>query len=50
MTARDLLYGLVLEDGRRWGRLRSPSSATTPNAVLDEGSLTPYHWLARARG
>lgn len=49
-TARDLLYGLVLEDGRRWGEAAEPIQREDANAVLDEESETPYHWLARARG
>ncbi len=49
-AARDLLYGLVLEDGRRWGEAATDAQRADADAILDEHSDTPYHWLSRARG
>ena len=49
-SARDLLHGLVLEDGRRWGEAATDIQREDAEAVLDEESQTPLHWLSRARG
>jgi phage terminase large subunit-like protein len=48
--ALDLLYGLVLEDGRRWGEAATTFQKQDAVAVLDEASPTPNHFLTRPRG
>ncbi len=49
-AALDILAGLVLEDGRRWGDVAHPVQWTDAEAVLNPASTTPYHYLTRARG
>jgi phage terminase large subunit-like protein len=49
-AALDLLAGLVLEDGRRWGEAAADFQWQDAQAVLDPASETPYHFLTRARG
>ncbi|MDQ3671488.1 MAG: terminase large subunit [Actinomycetota bacterium] len=49
-SALDLLSGLVLEDGRRWGEVAESFQWADARAVLDPTSETPYHFLTRARG
>jgi phage terminase large subunit-like protein len=49
-AAMELLGGLVLDDGRRWGDVAAPVQWTDARAVLDPGSRTPYHFLTRSRG
>jgi hypothetical protein len=46
--ALDLMRGLVLEDGRRWGDAAVDVQLEDARAVL-EGEI-PYHYLTRARG
>src|SRR5436190_22597417 len=48
--ALDLLAGLVLEDGHRWGEVAAPFQWADARAVLDPESPTPYSFLTRARG
>lgn len=45
----DLMAGLVLEDGRRWGEAAESFQWDDTQAVLDPGAV-PYHFLTRARG
>jgi len=51
--ALELLGGLVIDDGRRWG---DAATAATPVLwedaieILNPASSTPYHWLGRSRG
>jgi hypothetical protein len=47
--AVDLLAGLVLEDGRRWGEAAVPEQWADARAVLDPAGA-PYSYLTRARG
>jgi phage terminase large subunit-like protein len=49
-TAVDLFYGLVLEDDRRMGEAATDVQRVDAEAVLDERSETPLHWLSRSRG
>ncbi len=49
-TALDVLSGLVLEDGRRWGEAAADFQWADAEAVLDAESETPYSFLTRARG
>jgi hypothetical protein len=46
----DLLAGLTLEDGRRWGEAAVAFQWDDARAVLDTASETPYSFLTRARG
>ncbi len=46
----DLLAGLVLEDGRRWGDAAVPVQWEDARAVLDVESATPYSFQTRSRG
>ncbi|HEV2809764.1 MAG TPA: hypothetical protein VGV93_05115 [Acidimicrobiales bacterium] len=49
--ALDVLAGLVLEDGRRWGEAAEPWQWTDAQAVLDPGHEDPRsHFLTRPRG
>jgi len=48
-AALDLLYGLVLEDGRRWGEVAADFQRHDAAAVLDPNGR-PYHFLTRSRG
>jgi hypothetical protein len=48
--ALDLLYGLVLEDGRRWGEAAVDVQRADAEAVLDTGSKTPNHMFTRSQG
>ncbi len=48
--ALDILAGLVLEDGRRWGEVAAAGQWADARAVLDLDSPTPRHWVSRARG
>lgn len=48
--ALDLLAGLVLENGQRWGAAAVPDQWADARAVLDNCAEPPYHWLGRARG
>lgn len=45
----DLMAGLVLEDGRRWGDAAERFQWEDAQAVLDP-DVVPYHFLTRARG
>ncbi len=45
-----VLRSLVLEDGRRWGEAAAAFQVEDAEAVLDEASPTPYHWMGRSRG
>src|SRR5438874_771269 len=45
----ELLAGLVLEDGRRWGEVAAPWQWEDARAVLDPGGA-PFHYLTRPRG
>ena len=47
--ALDLLAGLVLEDGRRWGDAAVAEQWADARAVLNPAG-EPYHFLTRARG
>ena len=44
----DLLTGLVLEDGRTWGKVAAPFQWEDARAIF--GSATPWHYLTRPRG
>jgi phage terminase large subunit-like protein len=48
LDALDLLSGLVIEDGRRWGDAACDFQREDAEAIL-HGSV-PYHFLTRARG
>jgi phage terminase large subunit-like protein len=48
--ALDILAGLVLEDGRRWGEAAYPWQWEDARAILDPDGPTPYHYLTRPRG
>lgn len=48
-AALDLLAGLVLADGRRWGDAAASFQLADARAVLDERGV-PYHFLTRGRG
>lgn len=48
--ATDLLRGLVLEDGRRWGEVVAPWQLADAGAILDEESPQRSHYLTRPRG
>jgi hypothetical protein len=45
----DVMAGLVLEDGQRWGEAAYGFQWEDTNAILD-ASAPPYHFLTRARG
>ena len=50
-SALDVLGGLVLEDGRRWGDAAQPWQWDDARAVLDPGRDDPLsHFLTRPRG
>jgi phage terminase large subunit-like protein len=49
-SALDLLSGLVLEDGRRWGEAACDFQWEDARAVLDPESETPYSFVTRSRG
>lgn len=49
-AALDVLAGLVLEDGPRWGEVAEPFQWQDARAVLDADSATPYSFLTRGRG
>jgi phage terminase large subunit-like protein len=48
--ALDLLAGLVIEDGRRWGEAATERQLADAASILDLDSTTPYHFVTRARG
>lgn len=48
--ALDLVAGLVLENGQRWGECAVPEQWEDAQAVLDPDSPTPLHFLTRSRG
>lgn len=48
--ALDLFHGLVLEDGRRLGEAAADFQLQDAEAVLDQASETPNHFLTRPRG
>jgi hypothetical protein len=48
--ALDILHGLTLEDGRRWGAAATREQRDDAEAVLSEETSTPYHWQSRSRG
>jgi phage terminase large subunit-like protein len=49
--ALDVLAGLVLEDGARWGERAAPWQWTDARAILEPGSDDPRsHFLTRPRG
>lgn len=51
MTAFDLLHGLVLDDGRRWGEVASDWQRADARAVLQPEHGEPsLHWLGRPKG
>jgi len=47
--ALDLLAGLVLDDGRRWGEAAAAFQWEDARAVLDRAG-PPFHFLTRSRG
>ncbi len=50
-AALDILAGLVLENGMRWGDAAEPWQLLDANAVLEPGPDDPlYHFLTRPRG
>ncbi|MDQ3218234.1 MAG: hypothetical protein M3Q18_10370 [Actinomycetota bacterium] len=49
-NALDVLYALVLEDGRRWGEAATDFQIEDAKQVLALNSPTPYHLQTRARG
>ena len=48
--ALGLFYGLVLEDGRRIGEAATDFQREDAEAVLEQNSSTPNHFLTRPRG
>jgi len=49
-SALDILAGLVLEDGRRWGDAALPWQWEDAQAVLDTKAAQTSHFLTRPRG
>ncbi|HEY5161114.1 MAG TPA: hypothetical protein VII83_08625, partial [Gaiellaceae bacterium] len=49
-AALDVLNGLVLEDGRRWGDVATDWQLEDAEAIFDPESATPYHFDTRPRG
>ena len=47
-AALDLLGGLVLEDGRRWGEVAVEWQWQDAEAILDLDAPTPFHYLLDA--
>lgn len=51
MSALDVLHGLVLDDGRRWGEAAVSWQRSDAAAVLEPGPSDPrLHWLGRPKG
>lgn len=51
MSALDLLHGLVLDDGRRWGEVAVDWQRADARAVLAPAKGEPrLHWLGRPKG
>ncbi len=51
MSALDVLHGLVLDDGRRWGEAAVDWQRADARAVLEPGPADPHlHWLGRPKG
>lgn len=50
MTALDLLRGLVLDDGRRWGECATRWQVDDAAAVLEPGDGPRSNWLGRPKG
>lgn len=51
MKALDVLYALVLDDGRRWGEVAVDWQHADAKAVLEPGDGDPrLHWLGRPKG
>lgn len=51
MSALDVLHGLVLDDGRRWGEAAVDWQRADACAVLEPGPADPrLHWLGRPKG
>jgi hypothetical protein len=48
--ALDVMYGLVLDDGRRWGDAAVGFQREDAAAVLDPDSSTPFSYETRSRG
>ncbi len=48
--ALDLFYGLVLEDGRRIGEAAADFQREDAEAVLEQNSSAPNHFITRPRG
>jgi len=48
--ALDVLSGLVLESGARWGEVAAPFQRSDAAAVLDPESPTPFSYQTRSRG
>lgn len=49
--ALDLMYGLVIDDGRRWGEAAVSWQQADARAVLEPGLGDPrLHWLGRPKG
>ena len=48
--ALDLMHALVLEDGRRWGEAACDFQRQDAEAVLDQASQVPNHYITRPRG
>lgn len=48
--ALDLLYSLVLEDGRRWGEAARRFQRDDAEAILDHDDGPPFHFMTRGRG
>jgi phage terminase large subunit-like protein len=49
-TALDVLSGLVLEDGRRWGTAATKIQLDDAKAVLEPGEGPRRFWIGRPRG
>jgi phage terminase large subunit-like protein len=49
-AALDLLYGLKLEDGRRWGEAAADFQRADAEAILEPGDGPPFNFLTRSRG
>jgi hypothetical protein len=49
-AALDLMGGLVLESGDRWGSVAWPFQLEDARAILDPACASPYHFITRARG
>jgi phage terminase large subunit-like protein len=49
-AALDLVHGLVIESGARWGEAAHDVQREDARAVLDPDTATPFNYLTRSRG